>query len=430
MPSPPRIWLDYRPVRIGWVVTNQDIGQLVTAARWNACLWGGRHNCIIPTHDTALADRLVTCFGVDVLIPVQPGADAKAFVERFPHLEHHRWRESIFNQRSCEFADIRHPLRRIVTHQDKETERKIAIPAWTDNDPLSPLFTVQLGHYPTPDSNIPDYKAGVENAFKATAIPITATGELPPSLLDHVAPLALTSYDLSHERSHRGRQGPGIVLGSATDFDALIMFWNLRAAGAPLIFYDQNHSARLKPFANAFLSRLRSPRIGRQPQVTFWIRHDYPRDDSWKPDLELTDLPVALSDGRGDTIWNGLNIEPSSPQFSAWHRDVVPSYAETEGKASASFALSDRPFNDEDTQALTKNLPWWSTPRNSEGRTRSCPSQPPTSRALTNFTGGTSISITMPPVPKRDASAKARWQSSQPSRRSGLRSARSVSLLG
>jgi hypothetical protein len=108
MSNPPRIWLDYLPVRIGWVIPIQDIARLVTIATWNSCLWGGRHNYVIPAHDTALADRLVACSGVDVLLPVQPDAATTAFIERYPHLEHHRWRASIFQQRGCEFADIRH----------------------------------------------------------------------------------------------------------------------------------------------------------------------------------------------------------------------------------------------------------------------------------------------------------------------------------
>jgi hypothetical protein len=32
MGNPPRIWLDYRPVRIGWVVEGADVEQLATAA--------------------------------------------------------------------------------------------------------------------------------------------------------------------------------------------------------------------------------------------------------------------------------------------------------------------------------------------------------------------------------------------------------------
>ena len=87
MPSPPRIWLDYRPVRIGWVVPDRDVTLLAKAAAWSSCLWGGRFNPIIPIDDLALADRLVTAFGLDVLIPTDSTDTVRTFIERFPYLD-------------------------------------------------------------------------------------------------------------------------------------------------------------------------------------------------------------------------------------------------------------------------------------------------------------------------------------------------------
>jgi hypothetical protein len=356
MRHPSRIWLDYRPVRIVWVIPNQDVGRLLTAVTWNTCLWGGRYNCIVPAHDTALADCLINCFRVDVLLPVQADAETTAFIERFPHLEHRRWRDSIFQRRRCEFADIRHALRRIVAHQDSDTSSRITLPLWEDGDALHPWLSLHAGHYPAPGADIADYKGGVQNAFTTSEITITPSGEIPVSLLEKITPLALTGYDLSRKRDRSGWLGPGVVLGSLTDFDAVAMFWNLRAAGAPLIFYDQRYGARLKTLANAYLAKLRSPSLGETRHVNFWIGNDPPRDDSWKPDLELSDLPVGLCDGRGDTLWNDMNVKPHEPHFSVWHRDVVPSYAETEGKATASFALPDRPFSDDDVQSLRQKF--------------------------------------------------------------------------
>jgi hypothetical protein len=172
MSNPPRIWLDYRPVRNGWVISGQDVAQLVTAATWNACLWGGRHNCIIPAHDTALADRLVACFGVDVLVPVRSDTVTTAFIGRFPHLERHRWSESIFRGRGCEFADIRHAVRRIVAHQDQDTPSRIAISRWEEGDALHSLLTLLVGRYPAPNADIADYKGGVQNALNIEEIAI------------------------------------------------------------------------------------------------------------------------------------------------------------------------------------------------------------------------------------------------------------------
>jgi hypothetical protein len=94
--SAPRIWVDYRPVRIGWVTPERDIALLATAAAWNSCLWGGRFNPVIPIHDAAQGDQLVKTFAVDVLIPVEGTEATRTFIGRFPHLGHNRWREPIF----------------------------------------------------------------------------------------------------------------------------------------------------------------------------------------------------------------------------------------------------------------------------------------------------------------------------------------------
>jgi hypothetical protein len=151
MSNPPRIWLDYRPVRIGWVVAGRDLGQLTTTASWNTCLWGGRFNPIIPMHDEGLADKLISLFGVDVLLTVAPTRDSKAFIELYPHLHLHMWRNSIFNDKRCEFVDIRHAVKRAIREASfggGSTLESIVRPVWSESDPFAPLFDVMFGRYP------------------------------------------------------------------------------------------------------------------------------------------------------------------------------------------------------------------------------------------------------------------------------------------
>ena len=88
-------------------------------------------------HDDAeLSERLIEIFAVDVLIPVLNTDATRAFIERFPHLAMQRWHDNIFNQRKCEFADIRHVLRRMTAQQDKQTESKLVLPTWEEADDL------------------------------------------------------------------------------------------------------------------------------------------------------------------------------------------------------------------------------------------------------------------------------------------------------
>jgi hypothetical protein len=354
MPEAPRVWLEYRPVRIGWVIPDRDIARLITAASWSACLWGGRFNPIIPIHDPALAEQLVKAFAVDLLIPIDPTDATRAFMDRFPYLAQHRWGEPIFERRRSEFADIRHVVRRIHRHQDNQAKSALILPTWDQTDGLDPLFSVLFGRYPTPNDQIADYKGGIRRAYDAPEPSIP--GVVPPELLGGIPPLALTGYDMTRRRDPTGWLNPGIVLGSATDFDDLVLFWNLRAAGTAMCFYDQTASARLGAFANAFLNKFRGSVPGVSGRVNFWMRRCVAPDEAWQPDLNLTDITIALADGRGEGIWNGRSIQPSRPKFSIWHRDVVPSYTESDGKVKASFALPDRPFDDDDVQSLSQKF--------------------------------------------------------------------------
>jgi hypothetical protein len=356
MLNAPRIWLQYRPVRIGWVIADCDLARIETAASWSSCLWGGRFNPIIPIHDESLAEQLVKAFGIDLLIPIDGTEATQSFIKRFPYLDHNRWREQIFDRRECEFADVRHIARRIAKYPDKRVESALIQPTWESNDPIRQLLTVLLGRYPTPSDQIADYGAGMRRAFGVPEKAILNGGEVPKEMIEGITPLWLTGYEMTRSGRRSGWLGPAIVLGSTTSFDDLVLFWNLGAAGAAACFYDPAQSARLKAFADGFLEKFRNPAAGGPGQVNFWMRPRPSPQSDWHPDLDLTNLQLNVCDGQGPGLWNGLNIQPDRHYFTAWHRDVVPSYEEGNGTATASFALPDRPFDDDDTQSLRQKF--------------------------------------------------------------------------
>jgi hypothetical protein len=55
-------------------------------------------------------------------------------------------------------------------------------------------------------------------------------------------------------------------------------------------------------------------------------------------------------------LWNGRNIRPRRPHFSTSHHDVVASYTDGDTGATASFGFPDRPFDDEDPEALNQHF--------------------------------------------------------------------------
>jgi hypothetical protein len=358
MSNPPRIWLEYRPVRIGWVVTDRDVAQLTAAASWNSCLWGGRFNPVIPMSDRGLSNQLIRLFGVDVLLPVAPTDETKAFIESYPHLHFHMWSDSIFRDRRCEFVDIRHAVKRAVREAGGGFIRgDIVRPVWSNDDLLGPLFVVLLGQYPEAEEITINYVRGMRTSLELPDKVIDKDEGLSPDFLKSVTPpLALTGFDLSQRIDRSGWLGPGIILGSATDFDDLLLLWNLRAAGASVCFYDVAHVNRLRSFVEAFLNDLRELETEEANPVNFWSRAaDWP-PVPWVPDFDVTGLQPSPCPGQSDAIWNGRIIQPRKPSFSMWHRDVVPSYLENENGAAASFALPDRPFDEDDPLSLNQHF--------------------------------------------------------------------------
>jgi hypothetical protein len=354
--NPPRIWLDYRPVRIGWIVADRDVAQLTTAASWNSCLWGGRFNPIIPMADRELAAKLIRVFGVDVLLPVEATDETAAFIGSYPHLHFTFWGNSIFSDKRCEFVDIRHAVKRAARHTAAGGRfGPLARPVWAAADPLAPLFGCLLGRYPDPTAITIDYVRGIRSVLDMPDKAIADGEQLSPEFLTSITPLGITGFDLSLRRERSGWSSPGIILGIATDFDDLLMFWNLRAAGASICFHDVTRADRTKAFAEAFLAAIREHPAAERNRVNFWSRApDWPREQ-WSCDLDVSDLTPSLCRGAGGGLWNGLNVRPVRPQFSMWHRDVVPSYIENEDGAAASFALPERPCDDEDPQTLNQH---------------------------------------------------------------------------
>ena len=305
-------------------------------------------------YDRNIADKLINVFRVDVLLAVIPTAETKTFIDSYPHLHLHLWGDGIFHQKRCLFLDIRHAVRRTAqraTVRDGWDSSAFAEPVWTPTDPLAQLFMVLFGRYPDVSQYGVDYSRIIRSSVKTSEPIIESSKDLSIDLLNLVTPLNFTGFGL---RSHLTRSGwlrPAIVLGNAANFDDLLLLWNLRAAGASACLYDVAQRSRLKRFVEAFLSGVRTHTTEEPKAVNFWSRApDWP-PPSWSTDLDTGGLHPAPCRAADDSIWNGLNIRPSRPRLSTSYRDVVPSYAEDEKGAVASFALPDRPFDDDDLQA-------------------------------------------------------------------------------
>ena len=359
MGNPPRIWLDYRPVRVGWVIDQPDIQQLATAASWSTCLWGGRFNPMIPLHLPELCKQLIQAFAVDVLIPIVASERATSFIASYPHMGLSDSENRAFNSRQCRFADVRHAvqwLKDIAVRRGKGDLENLVRPTWSEEDELSTLFSILFGNYPpSPDIGI-DYVTGIRGSFTMPDRSVETSSELPADFFGLIHPLVLSGLGLSWRGLRARLPTAQIVLGDARNFDDLVLAWNLLAEGAETCFYDRNAAARLSPYVSAFLTAIRRDPQPAGRQLTVWGRNlEFPWDPSSIP-LDLSELSLAVCLGEQTLSWYRTSSTPVGPRFTSWHRDVVVSYSEENGSARASFSLPDRPFDDEDSQAFNQQF--------------------------------------------------------------------------
>ena len=347
MSSAPHIWLEYRPIRIGWLLSQGNITQLAKAATWSTALWGGRFNPIIPLHDAKLARNLVRTFAVDLLLPIEPDAETERFKKDFPHLlTPPFWGERAFERNHCNFVDIRHAVRKVSEHirsRVNASPPRILRLSWEAGDPLSTLLHVLFGKYPEPAEVGIKYAAGSDAWLKTEELRIEPEAELDPVLLNSLSLLDLTRFEINLDREFfSGWLSPGFVLGNAEDLDDLVLLWNLRAAGAKVFFFDPTRAIRLQSYITAFVDSLKAVATARPVQINIWSR-----SEQFESTIDLAGLEWTRSRDHPE-IWNGLNVRPPGVSFSSWHRNVVPNYDEGRGAATASFSLPDQPFDAED----------------------------------------------------------------------------------
>jgi hypothetical protein len=321
-------------------------------ASWSTCLWGGLFNPIIPIEDRDFSDKLIRTFGVDVLIPVA----ATAFVDAYPHLHLRMWGGGVFKDRRSEFVDIRHAVRRAASARAPLKLSAFVRPIWLPDDPMSAMLSALFGRYPSPEEITLNYVAGIRSLLAMLDRPIDQDDAIPAELSGAISPIDFTAFDLSWRHEWHGWLDPGIVLGDATDFDDLLLFWNLRAAGVTMSFFDRTRAARCKPFVDAFLASLREQVGDEHRRINFWGRGLAP---AWNPEstgFHISGLEPCIYGSDHAALWNGRNIRPRRPHFSTSHHDVVASYTDGDTGATASFGFPDRPFDDEDPEALNQHF--------------------------------------------------------------------------
>ena len=343
------ILLRYRPLRIGWCVAAGDMDGLTRAIRLSHCFWGGPSWPVIAVGGGYRSSELPGRFRLDCLYPISSGAEIRFFAESFHELRWPAFTPDLFDTRGRPFpTDIYGPLRRLESDRGALAHRPPhpLIHEWEDDDPLRHIFLSTLGGYPVP-SPVPDYLRMVSERLNAAVLPIRKPAPLPSNALNAeqwFLPRDIALYGLSWDRSP-GMHDPGVYSGVADSFDDLIAYWNLRAAGINLVFFDPAHAERLAPLCKAYIGdacRSRRPRLT-PSEPAMWSR-DRGVADSGAKALGILPMIHEVS----DDMWYGYGITPPVEECSG--TSALAQVSRDQTGPSLSFQLPPKPFPVDDDQ--------------------------------------------------------------------------------
>lgn len=337
----------YRPIRVAFAIRSNDMENFRRAARFSCALWGGRFNPIILI-DRPEARNQVELFRPDMVMPLGDHPDVVAFAKEFPQWVSPLFSKDLFTGDAnyggrCQLLDIQNLLHHRRDHPDWKgvLTSGVRIAKWHADDPMADVMLCQFGAYPDPQSIHVDYEDILTKAANATVLNIDIAQPLPAEMLDQFSVQQFTRYALSpHYTSPSGFGGPGIYVGDGSNVIDLANFWNIRASGPSIVFFDTQHAERCRPLCDAYAARLRADFAAfdeHRRHIAIWSRS------------EIQDgITGAFGEGViysavDEVTWNGLNIRAAVVHFG--EETALGMLVEGKGPPRVSFALRQTTFS-------------------------------------------------------------------------------------
>lgn len=262
----------YKPLRIGFLIPEGDINALVQAATINSLLWGGINNPMIPIGaDINQAKSLIEIFNVDTIFSIDDSIDLDKLYDKYSQIRYAQWIGHLnfldedwqVKGRKSYCLDILNIIDHIWntrTHAWPSDKKSNYIKvSWDAEDTEARIFPLLFGAFPKPDSVFEqDFYEGL-HSDKTHILP---NFDIPSSIIEKKHLIQLTSYQLQTDIQERHTDS--LYVGSGSSFEDVLHFWNLRAAGIPVLFCNYNNLKRWSSFIQAYLEKLQE-RLQRRP---------------------------------------------------------------------------------------------------------------------------------------------------------------------
>lgn len=347
----------YRPIKIGFLVRDGKIEDIVKVSEINTLLWGGIYNPIIlVSKDVDSPKQLIKLFNVDVLFAVSNTPEIEAFLKEYDHLKSpHYYNREIFcedwhsenKKQVLGYLDVINIINFYWEKEFKNKSKKFrsncVLVEWSKKDALANLFAIVFGKFPNGLNLKYNYRNAFLKGLKSKRVILNSNESINGKLSQAIHPLALTRNRLQEYGSSFWEDG--IYVGKSGSFADLLTFWNLRSSGLDLQFLPTD-SKRLDSFIRQHLSKLdRIP--NRHPNIEDFISI-YSRDAN----TAKTDTGALKTKKRkvyrcaDEIIWNGRNIKPFNYYFD--YTQVLGNVDQKFEEYSVSIALPEKPIKRDD----------------------------------------------------------------------------------
>lgn len=378
----------HRPVRVGLLVRAKSAEDFLEAVSVSTSLWGGLHNPILPVAETGESpwiETIVRRYQVDVL--ASP-SDPTAFSDIKARLGHVPWPymmgggQPLLSELGGEgpafsLVDIALPLSHYWVKEWRHvSETPALLPVCISTSPLAPMYAASFGRFPSATSPYPSLEEGFRRSTKAR--PVDLETERPKKEWHEALwPIVGTTLGLTHQASEARFLDSGCVVGDPSNVDHLIFFWNLRAAGADVIFVPSDNVDPHLAIVESHLKRLlsRPSRWGQDSERWFevWQPEEFGSARGGSGRHEVPEAIAELVKGSAKLAVGSLNdytwTQPTLgnlPPTSA-PRSVLATFDERYGGPHISADLSARPFPEAE-MSRSRGWQYWawaieSTPR-------------------------------------------------------------------
>jgi hypothetical protein len=345
-----RVDISYRPLRVGWAIKAGDIAAFRHAVRLSYALWGGRYNPIlIVDNDEEETKYLVDLFRVDLIVPLGTDDAVLALPKRFPYLINPNHHDSLFvgspgKRKYPQILDIENAIAYLFDRADWQRikQRGLRLYTWQSDDPLTDVFLIHCGDYPSAEETSIDYRMILKHAADATEHALPANAPIPADLQQHPSIPFIGRVGMErHYSIHAQRDMPGFFIGDARDVADLVACWNLRATDTPVWFVDPQHIdryAQIIPVLEKWMRQSVAHRHEWDRAVGLWSR----RDDTEEVRKPFESMNLIFSHVTKH-LWNGLNLH--APMMHLGSASVLGVVSHEQEKVKVAFALSEKPFS-------------------------------------------------------------------------------------